>query len=200
MKTLNKYLGLLTIVGLISSCGNQGANSNADTGSGNNPTDTLSAYDSATVVKDAADTSTNYPATFVVKAASGGMMEVELGNLAQKNAQNPRVKSFGAMMVKDHSNANKELLVLASKKSISVPGKVSAEHQDHINEMMKLKGADFDKHYMGMMVDDHKEDVNLFETAAKNLDDPELKSFASKTLTVLNAHLDSAKAINDVVK
>ena len=42
---------------------------------------------------------------FAVEAANGGMMEVELGKVAQENASSPRVKAFGAMMVKDHTEA-----------------------------------------------------------------------------------------------
>jgi len=38
-------------------------------------------------------------------AASGATMEVQPGRLAQTHATNPRVKDFGAMMVKDHGEA-----------------------------------------------------------------------------------------------
>jgi putative membrane protein len=43
---------------------------------------------------------------FAITAANGGMTEVELGKIAEDHASNPRVKAFGAMMVKDHSEAN----------------------------------------------------------------------------------------------
>src|SRR5438067_4040781 len=59
--------------------------------------------------------------TFVMKAAAGGMMEVELGNTAQQMATNPRVKNFGQMMVTDHSKANDELKSFASSKGITLP-------------------------------------------------------------------------------
>ena len=40
--------------------------------------------------------------TFIMKAATGGIAEVEMGNLAQQKAVNQRVKDFGTMMVKEH--------------------------------------------------------------------------------------------------
>jgi predicted outer membrane protein len=55
---------------------------------------------------------------FVMKAASGGMMEVELGNMAQQNASSQRVKDFGSMMVRDHSKANDELMSFASRRNL----------------------------------------------------------------------------------
>lgn len=45
-----------------------------------------------------------------------------------------------------------------------------------------MKGKDFDDHYMGMMTDDHQKDIELFETAAENEPDVDLKAFASNTL------------------
>jgi putative membrane protein len=163
-------------------------------------TDSMSSYDSATTVTDAADTASNNSVSFAVKAGSGGMMEVQLGELAQTNAQSARVKAFGAMMVRDHSKANKELLMIAANKQIGIPSNLSEEHQRHVEEMKKLKGEDFDEHYMDMMTKDHKEDIDLFEKAAENEKDNDIKAFASKTLPTLRAHLDSAKAVKDAIK
>ena len=59
---------------------------------------------------------------FAVKAANGGMMEVELGKIAQDNASSPRVKAFGAMMVKDHSEANSNLKGIANSLNIAIAG------------------------------------------------------------------------------
>ena len=58
---------------------------------------------------------------FMDKAAQGGMAEVELGQLAQQNAQSPDVKAFGKRMVDDHSKANDQLKQLASQKGVSLP-------------------------------------------------------------------------------
>jgi putative membrane protein len=58
---------------------------------------------------------------FMKEAATGGMAEVELGKLAQQNAQSNEVKQFGARMVEDHGNANNELTKLAGNKGITLP-------------------------------------------------------------------------------
>jgi putative membrane protein len=134
-------------------------------------------------------------ADFAVKAANGGMMEVQLGNYAQQNAVSKRVKDFGAMMVKDHTKANEELKSIAAAKNITLPTSIGNDAQKDMDDMMKKKGNDFDKAYMNMMLDDHKKDVKEFEKAAKDCKDAEIKTFAGKTLPVLLAHLDSTKAI-----
>lgn len=139
-------------------------------------------------------------AEFAAEAASAGMMEVELGRLAQTNASNQRVKNFGEMMVKDHSKANDELKQLASAKNIQLPSAPMDDHQKHIDDLRDKTGVEFDKDYMKMMVDDHKEDIKKFQDAATEVNDADLKAFAAKNLPVLQAHLDSAKVINEVVK
>lgn len=149
--------------------------------------------DSATIIttmpvdKDAAD--------FAVEAANGGMMEVELGKYAQQNAMSERVKNFGAMIVKDHSSINEELKSISSKKNITLPATIGESAQKDMADIMKKKGKEFDKAYVAMMMDDHKNDIKAFEKAAKECKDPEIRSFAGKTLPVLLTHLDSTKAI-----
>ena len=137
---------------------------------------------------------------FAVMAASGGMMEVQLGELAQQKASSQRVKDFGAMMVRDHTKANDELKNLAGMKNITVPPAPGEDHMDQITNLSKKSGREFDREYMKMMVDDHQEDIDEFEKCSNNSKDADLKAFAAKTLPVLRTHLDSAKAINDALK
>ncbi|MBK0383779.1 DUF4142 domain-containing protein [Pedobacter sp. SD-b] len=136
---------------------------------------------------------------FLTEAASGGMMEVDLGKLAQTNAMSSRVKDFGNMMVTDHSKANDDLKQLAMTKNVSLPDMPMKDQQDHIADLKSKIGKDFDKAYMSMMVKDHEDDIDKFEDAAKGKD-ADVAAFANKVLPTLRVHLDSAKAINDAIK
>ncbi len=134
---------------------------------------------------------------FVMKAAKGGLMEVDLGNMAQQKAENQRIKDFGSMMVKDHSAANDELKNLASAKGITLnTDSLKNTYKDHAATMEKMEAKAFDKHYAGMMVDDHKKDISEFEKESKDAKDADLKAWVNKTLPTLKMHLDSAQAIN----
>ena len=138
--------------------------------------------------------------TFMNDAAVSGMTEVEASKLAEQKAMNPRVKMFAEMMVKDHSAANEELKTIARGKNVNLPAEVGGKNQDHITDLSKKKGHDFDKAYMKMMESDHKDVVDMFEKCAKDGTDPDVKTFCSQKLPTLRMHLDSAKAINNSIK
>ena len=147
-----------------------------------------------------AKASSNPDHGFVEKAAMGGMVEVELGNLAQQKAASDAVKQFGKRMVDDHTKANDELKQIASSKSITLPTALDKKHQGDVDKLSKLSGAQFDKAYMSHMVDDHKHDVSDFKKQAQSGKDGELKGFAAKTLPTLEEHLKLAQSTNDAVK
>ncbi|MBE7179180.1 MAG: DUF4142 domain-containing protein [Mucilaginibacter polytrichastri] len=134
------------------------------------------------------------------KLAEGGMMEVLMGNLAAENAADPRVKAYGKMLAKDHSAADDKLQALATEKNVTLPDKLPAEKEQHINMMKEQKGADFDAHYISMMVEDHKKDIAEYKELTKKLNDPKLVDFANEALPVLQKHLDSAEAIQKSMK
>lgn len=157
----------------------------SDTGSGmkNMATDTTSTM----VDEDTRD--------FAKEAATGGMMEVSLGNIAMKNAASQSVKDFGKMMVDDHTKLNDNLKDLASKKNITLPGAVTEDQQKDIDKLGKKTGKDFDKDYVSMMIDDHKKDINAFKKAGDKLSDPDFKTFIINSLPTLQKHLDSVQNI-----
>lgn len=200
-----KFLSAVLLLGaaVVVSCNDNGAgDGNGDTTS---MTTTTITTDTASGTSGSGAGSATYAATplqgqdttFAKEAASAGLMEVELGNLAQQNAESPRVKSFGEMMVRDHSAANNELKSLASAKNLMLSDSMMKKHRDHVESLRKLTGKNFDRRYMQMMVDDHTEDVEKFEKASTNSTDADLKTWAGKTLPILRMHLDSAKAISN---
>lgn len=136
---------------------------------------------------------------FVTKAAEGGLMEVELGNLAQQKASNDAVKQFGQRMVTDHSKANDELKSLAQQKGVTLPTEMDAKGKAMKARLEKLSGEAFDKAYMKDMVTDHTKDVSEFEKASNTAKDNDVKTWAGKTLPTLQDHLKQAKEVHGQV-
>ena len=60
---------------------------------------------------------------FLIDAASGNMMEVELGQYADKHAGNDRVQQFGRRMVNDHGRASDDLKQLAARQQVVLPAR-----------------------------------------------------------------------------
>ena len=138
-------------------------------------------------------------AEFAVAAADGGMMEVQMGQLAQKNGQSAAIRDFGKMMVDDHGKANTELKNLAQQKNITLPTTMSNDKQKKYDDLAKKTGAEFDKAYADLMVKDHKEDIEEFKEQAEDGKDPDLKSWAASKVPALEMHLQKAQAMNDAV-
>lgn len=135
---------------------------------------------------------------FIEKAAAGGMMEVEVGKMAEQKAQNPDVKSYGSMLNTDHTAANQELMALAQKKGVNLPTALPKKEQKTVDKLSKSKH--FDKDFTKDAVSDHKHDIKDFEKASKDAKDPDVKAFAAKTLPTLQKHLQQAEALEKNVK
>ena len=131
-------------------------------------------------------------ATFMSKVAENNMLEIQLGQLAQKNAVSKEVKNLGSMMEKEHTKALADLKAMAEKKQVSLPTMLSGEGQECETKMMTKTGTEFEKEYCDKIVESHEEIIGKFEKAAKDAKDPDLKAWANTMLPVLRKHLDQA--------
>jgi len=133
---------------------------------------------------------------FAMKAASGGIAEVQAAQLAEQRATSPQIKQFAQRMTTDHTAANTELQQIAKQANINLPtrpeGKDAAEEQ----KLREQNGAAFDQAYAQGQLQDHRETVELFQEEASSGQDPALKAFAQKTLPILQQHLQMAEALN----
>jgi putative membrane protein len=152
-----------------------------------------------TQTSDSGSTSQAADATFAKKAASGGMAEVKLGQLAQEKGSSKAVKEFGKRMENDHSKAGDQLKDVASKNNIDLPADMDKKDQATYDHLSKLSGAEFDRVYAQHMVTDHEKDVEEFKKEASTGKNPDVKSFASKTLPTLQDHLRQAREMEKSV-
>ena len=134
---------------------------------------------------------------FVTKAADGGQAEVQIAELAAQKATNPEVKSFAQKLVDDHSKVNSELMSLASQKNVKMD--VDTDKDRAYKRLNKKSGAEFDQEFVEHMIDEHEKDVKLFEKAASEAKDPELRAFASKHVSHLRDHLQAAQSLRQSV-
>jgi putative membrane protein len=133
---------------------------------------------------------------FIQDAYADGLAQVELGKLAVQKASNDAVKQFAQKMVDDHSKANDALKAAAAHQNITFPDSLDSKRQSKVDKLAKLSGADFDRAYIKGEVKDHQQDVRDFQQEAKSGSDADVKSFASKTLPILEDHLTTAKELD----
>jgi putative membrane protein len=130
---------------------------------------------------------------FVSEAARGGKMEVELGQLAQKNGSSPEVKQFGQQMVKDHTRLNDELGKAAKTAGLQAPTQLNSRQQAEFEALSKTSGKEFDSKYAQLMVKDHTNDLAAFKKAESTTHNPELKKAIADAIPVIQHHLEMAK-------
>jgi len=130
-----------------------------------------------------------------VPAAEANLAEVKLGELAEQRAASDSVKQFGKRMATDHQKAYDELKQIASQKGVAVPTALDRGHQRLYDRQAKLSGADFDRAYMKDMVKEHDRDVKAFRKEADAGKDPDVRSWAAKTLPTLQEHQQQAKQV-----
>lgn len=92
-------------------------------------------------------------------------MEIKLGQLAQQNSNNPDVKSFGELMVREHTAADQKLMTLAQGRGLKLSDmpkpmndmekKAMAADKAIMEELQALEGEPFDSCYISGQVGDH---------------------------------------------
>jgi putative membrane protein len=133
--------------------------------------------------------------SFYKNAAEAGISEVDAGNLASEKATDPKVKDFGAMMVKDHSAANDKLKALADSKGVKLPSSASVGQMATQAKLKMLSGDTFDKSYIKGQIKAHQDTIALLKKEIASGQDAEAKAFAQSILPTVRSHLKAANAI-----
>jgi len=129
-------------------------------------------------------------------------MEITLAKDAQRQGTK-NVKDYASTLITDHQSADKDLTAFAKAHQLTtIPADKPAtdadrqDDKDMTEQMAKLKtlkGADFDKAYLNMMVAGHDKELTKIDVAISATGDPDLKSMLQNIKPVLQRHADQAR-------
>jgi len=129
-------------------------------------------------------------------------MEITLAKQAQKQGT-AHVKDYASTIVTDHQRADRDLTNLAKNHKVAtIPAdkpQSDADRQDEkdmtvsVARLKTLKGADFDKEYINMMVTGHDKELTRIDTSISAANDPALKTMLQSIKPVLQRHADAAR-------
>lgn len=138
---------------------------------------------------------------FVEKAALANLAEIQLGQLAALKSDNAAVKAFGQQMVDEHSEAQKELEILANNyRGINWPGDVDAEHLGAREQLTALSGAVFDTLYLYWQVTDHQKALAFYQTQIDSGKVAAIRAYALKYRPHIQSHLNESDSIAIALK
>ena len=135
---------------------------------------------------------------FIRDVVAGNLLEVQLGNLAERKASNPAVKQFAQQMVKDHTAMEKQWIALGARNGVPVPALDPAGKQA-MSQLEKLSGTEFDQAYMTSMVNDHQQTVNVLQQLARQAQSAEVRQLAASGLPTVQQHLTMAQQVGSQV-
>ncbi len=129
------------------------------------------------------------PKAFLDKASEVNRSEIQLGELAQKNASNSLVKQDGQRMITDHTRLEDQVKALASKMDVTLPSTLSAQDREDYRALSPKTGAAFDRSYVEAMVAGHKAVIAEFEREINTTTNADIKTLAQDALPTLQEHL-----------
>jgi putative membrane protein len=128
---------------------------------------------------------------FIQSASSVGLLQVKLGQLAEKKGTSPAVVEFGKRMQTDYSKANEELKAAAKAAGFAAPVLLRQDQQT-FDRFNRTGRSSFDKAYMAEMVKQHREEVRLFQGESAGGRVQSLKQLASRMLPEMEQRLSLA--------
>jgi putative membrane protein len=129
--------------------------------------------------------------------------EIEVGGIAKEKGSTPDLKDYGATLVRDHTKADQDVKTLASKMSVDLEAKkADAKHlekqqvmKNKVDQLRQMTGKEFDRAFAQMMVNGHREALEMVKDARSSVQNAELKSLLDRLPPTLQKHEDMANDI-----
>lgn len=137
---------------------------------------------------------------FIKEAAEGNDAEIAMAEVGIQKAQNADLKNFCEQLKKDHTEANNQLRPIAQKYGVSVEQELKGKSHREMTKLEKeTAGAKFDQRFAEDMLQDHQKDIQMFQRAANEVQETDVKQYAQSMLPKLEQHFQTAQNVAKAV-
>lgn len=133
--------------------------------------------------------------TWFTEAANANASVIALSTLAQQKSTSERIINFATMIVDENEKEKEKLEQLAFIKKINFPVVTDETALQDWDELNKKSGKEFDEAYISYLLSLQSKLKDVFTNGSINLQDPDLKNFATVTLPHILVLQDSIVAI-----
>lgn len=132
--------------------------------------------------------------TFMKKAATSDMTEIETSKVALQKSGKPEVKQFAQQMIDDHTKLSATMKQLAAARGVQLPPR-DPSIDAMVSKLNGLSGNQFDQEYLKGQVGGHRDASNLFHTEGAQAKDPQLKQAVATATPIIDQHLQHVQQL-----
>jgi putative membrane protein len=133
---------------------------------------------------------------FILGANSSNITQIAMGHAADDQGAKPGIHSLANRIVSSHTKADQALRLLASQKNVDLPSRTDIDDHSELADLHARKpGGDFDAAYVKNVIDDHDRMIAMYEAAAHESVDPDIRRYADTMLPALRENRDQALAM-----
>jgi putative membrane protein len=130
---------------------------------------------------------------YVMAAGMSDLYEINSSQIALQKSQNPKIRSFATMLIKDHQKTTAATMKAAQKAGLTpTPPMLDAGTTASITELQNASASDFDRLYIGQQIPAHQAAFSLHSHYANAGDKPQLRTTARAAIAPVQHHLDMA--------
>ncbi|HVJ52834.1 MAG TPA: DUF4142 domain-containing protein [Aliidongia sp.] len=124
-------------------------------------------------------------AAFLQETAQQALLEIRLGELAQRYAQLPDIRAYGRRMAEDRQQELAALAPIAQDLKVALPVTLDAEQTDLFFQMSQIAGDPFHRQYMDRELWAKQGEIDALSREALGNGDPRLVAFAQQREAVV---------------
>jgi len=132
---------------------------------------------------------------FMMNASVTNTAEIQAGQLASTKASDTAIKSFGLLMVAEHTTAQNDLKALGASVNVGITDSADAATAALMAQLNALSGRAFDSAYINSQVTGHQEAIDLFTNEINSGNSDAVQAYANTYLPHIQMHKAKADSI-----
>ncbi|HEY4240859.1 MAG TPA: DUF4142 domain-containing protein [Kofleriaceae bacterium] len=121
-------------------------------------------------------------------------MEIGMGTMALKQGS-VAIKAYATNLVNDHKAADAKVIAFAKAHALAPIPEDPDASKDEMTKLAPLKGIDFDKEFVGAMIDGHTKEIARVDRDLAGVENADLAAMLRAVKPVMQKHADEAREL-----